>query len=172
MAKIEIDQSSLAIESDILRGKAVAFTVAHDDGVATSGYEKADVILVGLPRTGKTLVSVYLALNNGIFAANYPLIIEDLQASRFPQSLAMFKEKLVGITIKSDYWYRVLIESGRESRDRFSVQECMTQISIADNILRENVSNIIEVTGRPVEDVAKKIVELTGLKKHIARSDC
>jgi len=88
-----IDPLSLELDQKPLRGagiahsvmgskyndrmEAVNFTLNHDDGMTNSGLEAAEVILVGVSRCGKTPTSVYLAMQFGVKAANYPLIPED-----------------------------------------------------------------------------------------------
>jgi len=171
MVRIEGDKSLLTVEASIRRGRAVSFAMAHDDGLAIDGYQNADVILVGLPRTGKTLVSLQLALSYGIFSANYPLTIEDLKASRFPRIPHCLKEKFFGITIQPNYWYSILIQSGRENQDMFSIQDSINQVRAANNMLRANVRNLLDVTGMPVEKVATEVLKITGLEKRFVYSE-
>src|SRR6185503_7191180 len=81
------------------RIEAINFSLAHDDGQSARNLEQADVILVGVSRSGKTPTSLYLAMQHGIKAANYPLIPEDFERGRLPSALAMHKSKCFGLTI-------------------------------------------------------------------------
>ena len=81
---------------------AMSFAIAHDDGVSDADLENADVILVGVSRCGKTPTSMYLAMQFGLRAANYPLIPEDFERDRLPDTLSPFRDKLFGLTIAPD----------------------------------------------------------------------
>ena len=72
------------------------FTISADDGNNVDRYNKADIIIVGVSRTGKTPVSIYLALMNGLAVANYPLVDSELESRELPKSLQQFKNKLFG----------------------------------------------------------------------------
>ena len=81
------------------RIEAINFSLAHDDGQSHKNLAEADVILVGVSRSGKTPTSLYLAMQYGIKAANYPLIPDDFERGKLPSSLPPFKHKLFGLTI-------------------------------------------------------------------------
>ena len=81
------------------RIEAINFSLAHDDGQSAKNLDSADVILVGVSRSGKTPTSLYLAMQHGIKAANYPLIPEDFERGHLPSSLAPYKKKCFGLTI-------------------------------------------------------------------------
>ena len=66
------------------RIEAVNFALANDDGITTKEYEEADIILIGVSRCGKTPTSLYLALQFGIRAANYPFIEQDMGVLDLP----------------------------------------------------------------------------------------
>ena len=78
---------------------AMSFAIAHDDGVSDANLKNADVILVGVSRCGKTPTSLYLSMQFGLRAANYPLIPEDFERGRLPETLLPFRNKLFGLTI-------------------------------------------------------------------------
>ncbi len=80
---------------------ATNFALANDDGSVVRDYERADVILVGVSRSGKTPTCLYLAMQYGIFAANYPLTDDDLESRKLPRALEAYVRKLFGLTIKS-----------------------------------------------------------------------
>src|SRR5262249_871769 len=76
------------------RIEPINYAPAHADGVARRGLEDADIVLVGVSRSGKTPPCLYMAMQFGIKAANYPLIPEDLEANRIPSSLTPLKRKV------------------------------------------------------------------------------
>ena len=78
---------------------AIDFSLVHDDGQSNRDLDQADVILVGVSRSGKTPTSLYLAMQHGIKAANYPLIPDDFERGRLPSVLAPYKRKCFGLTI-------------------------------------------------------------------------
>lgn len=81
---------------------AVHFALDNDDGARTRHYDKADLILIGVSRSGKTPTSIYLSLQFGIRVANYPLTEEDLDDNRLPAVLRPHKNKLFGLMIDAD----------------------------------------------------------------------
>ena len=89
-------------ESYRIRINAVHFALDNDDGARTEHYDRADLILVGVSRCGKTPTSLYLALQSGIRAANYPLTEEDMERLQLPAALKPYKHKLFGLTIDAD----------------------------------------------------------------------
>src|SRR5882757_9255666 len=85
-----------------LRINATNFALSNDDGVTTRDYDRADLILVGVSRSGKTPTCLYMALQYGIFAANFPLADEELEAGKLPNSLLGFRNKLYGLAISAE----------------------------------------------------------------------
>jgi regulator of PEP synthase PpsR (kinase-PPPase family) len=98
------------------RIEAINFSLAHDDGQSAKNLAQADVILVGVSRSGKTPTSLYLAMQHGIKAANYPLIPEDFERGKLPSSLAPFKAKCVGLSIDPERLNQIRPESRPTSR--------------------------------------------------------
>ena len=89
-------------ESYKARIDAVHFALDNDDGARTRHYDKADLILIGVSRSGKTPTSIYLSLQFGIRVANYPLTEEDLDDNRLPAVLRPHKHKLFGLMIDAE----------------------------------------------------------------------
>ncbi|MGH9576927.1 MAG: pyruvate, water dikinase regulatory protein, partial [Terriglobales bacterium] len=81
------------------RMEAINFAMAHDDGSSHGDLGQADVILIGVSRSGKTPTCLYLALQFGVKAANCPLIPEDFSRNQLPEALRAHKAKLYGLTI-------------------------------------------------------------------------
>ncbi len=89
------------------RMAAVEFTIEHDDGQSLRALDKADVILLAPSRCGKTPTSMYLALQHGLFVANYPLVDEDLESSELPRPVRDLQERCFGITTTVERLSRV-----------------------------------------------------------------
>src|SRR5450756_2311770 len=100
------------------RIEAINFSLAHDDGQSSRNLASADVILVGVSRCGKTPTTLYLAMQHGIKAANYPLIPEDFERGQLPATLAPFKAKCFGLTI--DPVRLNQIRTGRRPNSRYA----------------------------------------------------
>ncbi|MDO4894496.1 pyruvate, water dikinase regulatory protein [Moraxella sp.] len=156
------------VDSDDYKSRidAVHFALDNDDGARTTHYDGADIILVGLSRSGKTPTSLYLALQYGIRAANYPLTEEDLDTSNLPPALKAHKHKLFGLTIDTERLVRIRQE--RKAGSRYaSLAQCQEEqraiqaIYIAQKIPNLNVSEM------SVEEIATRILQMTGLKRRI-----
>ena len=97
------------------RIEAINYTLSHDDGVTHRGLEEADIVLVGVSRSGKTPTCLYMAMQFGIKAANYPLIPEDLEANRLPPSLLPLKQKVWGLSITPERLHQIRSERRPDS---------------------------------------------------------
>ena len=80
------------------RMAAVEYAIEHDDGQSMRALDKADVILLGPSRCGKTPTTMYLALQHGVFVANYPLVEEDFDSRDLPRPVAGLRDRLFGLT--------------------------------------------------------------------------
>jgi hypothetical protein len=98
------------------RIEAVNFALAHDDGISAREFSTADVILVGVSRSGKTPTCLYLALQFGIRAANCPLIPEDFERMKLPESIATHRAKLYGLSIAPERLHEIRTERRPDSR--------------------------------------------------------
>lgn len=145
---------------------AVNYTMNHDDGVSVRHYEQADVILVGVSRSGKTPTSLYLALHYGIFTANYPLVDEDLESTRLPDKLVPHIGKLYGLTITPQRLMQ--IRSERRPNSRYAeLDKCHQEINAALRLFRENNIRYLDVTRRSVEELASKILYDAKLPRYL-----
>jgi hypothetical protein len=142
---------------------AVNFTLNHDDGGITRDLERADIILVGVSRCGKTPTSLYLSLQYGIYAANYPLVPEDFTAGQFPSVLKPLHDKLYGLTIKPERLQH--IRSERSPNTGYSTLEsCKTEVRQAERLMQQANIPFVDVTSMSVEEISTTILQKTGLK--------
>lgn len=136
---------------------AVNFALALDDGLQPEKLGEADLILVGVSRAGKTPVSLYLALQYGKKAANYPLTPEDLSASALPDALLAQRDKLRGLTLSPERLSQ--IRNARLPGSRYaSLENCRTEIEAAEKLLSTSNIPLIDSTRRSVEEIAALIV--------------
>jgi len=148
------------------RIEAVNFALAHDDGQSTKDLANADVILVGVSRCGKTPTCLYMALQFGIRAANYPLIPEDFDARALPAAIRAFRSKLFGLTIRPDRLQRIRSER-RPGSTYASLENCEHELREAERLMRQEGISILDTTSRSIEELATTILQQANLQRHV-----
>ncbi len=140
------------------RVNAIHYTIAHDDGIATHDYDKAELIIVGVSRSGKTPISVYLATQMGIKTANYPLVSEDLTSFSLPSEIVRNKERVVGLTISPE-----VLSAFREKRYPGSsyakISTCTTELEQSDQIFLQYKFPVVFSDGRSIEETATQVAQ-------------
>ncbi|WP_114801124.1 pyruvate, water dikinase regulatory protein [Moraxella canis] len=157
-----------SVDSDDYKARidAVHFALDNDDGARTNHYDGADIILIGLSRSGKTPTSLYLALQYGIRAANYPLTEEDLDTSQLPRALKPYHHKLFGLTIDTERLVRIRQE--RKAGSRYaSLAQCQEEQRAIQAIYSSQKIPNLNVSEMSVEEIATRILQITGLKRRI-----
>ena len=145
---------------------AVHFALDNDDGARTRHYNAADIILIGVSRSGKTPTSLYLALQFGIRAANYPLTEDDLYDNQLPKALRDHKDKLFGLLIDTDRLVKIRQE--RRAGSRYSsYQQCQQEQRAIQGIYITHGIPSLDVSEMSVEEIATRILQMTGLKRRI-----
>lgn len=142
----------------LARVAAIDFTVAHDDGVSARGLELADLILVGVSRSGKTPTSLYLALQFGLKAANYPLIPEDFERHALPPALLPFKKKLYGLSIDPERLSRIR-EERRPASNYAKLSNCRAEVEAAEAMMRVNGIPWLDASSKSIEEIAATLVQ-------------
>jgi [pyruvate, water dikinase]-phosphate phosphotransferase / [pyruvate, water dikinase] kinase len=136
---------------------AINFSLAHDDGQSALNLDAADVILVGVSRCGKTPTSLYLAMQHGIKAANYPLIPEDFERGQLPGALKPYKAKCFGLTIDPERLAQVRHERRPDSRYA-SLANCRYEVSAAESMMRREGIDWLSSTHKSIEEIATTIL--------------
>ncbi|MFH7767093.1 pyruvate, water dikinase regulatory protein [Acinetobacter sp. BSP-28] len=153
-------------ESYKARIDAVHFALDNDDGARTRHYDKADLILIGVSRSGKTPTSIYLSLQFGIRVANYPLTEEDLDDNRLPAVLKAHKHKLFGLMIDADRL--VAIRSERKANSRYaSFNQCQMELRAVEGIYISEGIKYLNVSEMSIEEISTRVLQMTGLKRRI-----
>jgi regulator of PEP synthase PpsR (kinase-PPPase family) len=148
------------------RMEAINFTQAHDDGATTRELGKAQVILVGVSRCGKTPTSLYLALQFGIRAANFPLTPDDFSDHKLPASVLPFRDKLFGLTIQPER-LREIREERRPGSKYAALDNCRYEVREAEALMvRENIP-MLDTTTKSIEEIATTILHRAKLERHI-----
>ncbi len=140
------------------RIEAVNFAMAHDDGVSSREFDKADVILVGVSRSGKTPTSLYLALQFGIKAANYPLIPEDFERNDLPKPLYPYRNKLYGLSIHAER-LREIRNERRPDSQYSNIDNCRREVEQAENLMRREGIRWVNSTTKSIEEIATTIAQ-------------
>lgn len=149
-----------------LRIDAINYALTYDDGVKLRGYEHADIILVGVSRCGKTPSCLYLALQFGIFAANYPITDDDLTDFRLPESLRPYKNKLFGLTIDPERLQH--IRTARRPDTLYSsLEQCRTEVAEVEAMYKKEGIPFINSTRYSVEEIATKVMSISGLPRRL-----
>ena len=153
-------------ESYKARIDAVHFALDNDDGARTRHYDKADLILIGVSRSGKTPTSIYLSLQFGIRVANYPLTEEDLDDNRLPAVLRPHKNKLFGLMIDAERL--VAIRSERKANSRYaSFSQCQMELRAIEGIYISEGIKYLNVSEMSIEEISTRVLQMTGLKRRI-----
>ncbi|MBP6673675.1 MAG: kinase/pyrophosphorylase [Vitreoscilla sp.] len=139
------------------RIEAINFSLAHDDGQSAKNLEAADVILVGVSRSGKTPTSLYLAMQHGIKAANYPLIPEDFERGHLPSTLSPHKRKCFGLTIDPDRLSQIRNERRPDSKYA-SIQNCRAEVHEAETMMKRSGIAWLSSTHKSIEEIATTIL--------------
>ncbi len=146
------------------RIQAVNYALNTDDGLSIKQYAKADIILLGVSRSGKTPTALYLAMQFGILAANYPITEEDLENYELPTWALQFKDKLFGLEIDAGRLQEIRTE--RRANSRYSSQEqCEFEVRQIKKLYTREAIPTINTTSRSIEEIATKIIARTHLKR-------
>lgn len=161
------EDSRVADENYMQRIDAVHFALANDDGMHLHRYADADIILIGVSRTGKTPSSVYLGMQYGIKAANYPLIPDDLELNRIPDALKDHTKKLFGLTIRPARLAEIRHE--RKPNSQYAaLRTCVDEIRQAEALYRQYRIPYIDTTLLSIEEIAARMLQRAGIERRVA----
>jgi len=138
------------------RINAVNFALAADDGLSIEKYDRADVILVGVSRSGKTPTSLYMAMQYGLRVANYPLTPENFEQPGLPNSLLPYLAKLRGLTLTPERLEQIRSER-RPNSPYSSLETCRTELNLAEKMMNNAGILTVDSSARSVEEIASLI---------------
>ena len=145
------------------RMNSINFALGSDDGLGSKTYENADLILIGVSRSGKTPSCLFMALQYGINAANYPLIEQDLENTKLPESLQQYKHKLFGLTINPIRLQKIRDER-RSNSNYASLKQCQNEVKRAEDLYHTNNISFIDTTQISIEEISAKIINKLSLR--------
>jgi regulator of PEP synthase PpsR (kinase-PPPase family) len=148
------------------RIEAINFSMAHDDGASHRELGQADVILIGVSRSGKTPTSLYLALQFGVKAANYPLIPEDFHRMKLPEALRQHKTKLYGLTIAPQRLHEIRKER-RPGSEYSALDNCRFEVEHAESLMRREGIRCMNSTSKSIEEIATTILRELRISRQV-----
>ena len=148
------------------RIEAINYSLAHDDGQSNKNLAEADVILVGISRVGKTPTSLYLAMQYGMKAANYPLIPEDFERGKLPKDLIPYRNKIFGLMIDAERLSEIRNER-RPGSNYAKLENCRYEINEATAMMKKESIPWVVTTSKSIEEIATTILQSIGSDKTI-----
>lgn len=154
------------VERYTLRIDAVNYALAYDDGVKVKGYDQADIILIGVSRCGKTPTCLYMALQFGVFAANYPFLEEDLTHYVLPETLRPYQHKLFGLTIDPQRLQQIRTER-RPNSTYASREQCRREVMDVEQMYQQEGIPYINSTNFSIEEIATKVMTIGKIERKL-----
>jgi len=140
------------------RIEAINYSLAHDDGQSNKNLAEADVILVGISRVGKTPTSLYLAMQYGLKAANYPLIPEDFERGQLPKDLLPYRNKIFGLMIDAERLSQIRNER-RPGSNYAKLENCRYEINEATSMMKKESIPWVATTSKSIEEIATTVLQ-------------
>ncbi len=140
------------------RMEAINYTLAHDDGQTHADLSGADVVLIGVSRSGKTPTSLYLAMQFGLKVANYPLIPEDFERKKLPPALEPIRKKLFGLTIDPQRLSDIRNER-RPNSHYASLANCRHEVAEAEAMMRRAGVQWLSSTHKSIEEISTTVLQ-------------
>ncbi|MDH5537042.1 MAG: kinase/pyrophosphorylase [Betaproteobacteria bacterium] len=148
------------------RMESVNYALSHDDGVAAPDLSESDVILVGVSRCGKTPTCLYLAMQFGVRAANYPLTPDDFATRELPSQIHSLRKRLYGLTIRPQRLQRIRNER-RPNTKYATLANCEYEVREAESLMRQEGIPYLDVTTKSIEELATTILQEAKLVRRI-----
>jgi len=148
------------------RIEATNFALAADDGGVGADYQRADVVLVGVSRSGKTPTCIYMAMQYGVFAANYPFTEEDFEGKQLPASLRPHAAKLFGLTIAPQRLQQIRNERRPGSRYS-SLAQCEYEVRCAETLFQRYGIPYLDTTETSIEEIASRVIDRKGIERRL-----
>ncbi|EGA71176.1 PEP synthetase regulatory protein [Vibrio sinaloensis DSM 21326] len=145
---------------------AIEYTLAHDDGITLKGLEEADIILLGVSRSGKTPTSLYMAMQFGLRVVNYPFIEEDIKRLRLLPQFEIHRHKLFGLTIDPERLTEIR-ENRLAGSEYASTAQCLSELASVEALFRREAIPYINTSSLSVEEISTRILEKAGLRRRL-----
>jgi len=146
------------------RVDAIHFSLEHDDGTKLAEYDEAEIILVGVSRSGKTPVSIYLATHMQLKSANFPLTADHLDKHELPREIVRNGKRAVGLTCSPHYLHSIR-EKRYAGSTYASLANCTKELQQAKQLYMRHNIKVLNVEGRSIEEIAVQAVQVVGLAR-------
>jgi regulator of PEP synthase PpsR (kinase-PPPase family) len=146
------------------RIEAINYALEHDDGQSVRDLAKAELILIAPSRCGKTPTSLYLAMQHGVFATNFPLLDEDLENPALPRALAGHESKLFGVTSEPERLSQVRNERRPGSRYA-SLAQCSYELRQAETLYRRLGIPFVNSANMSIEEMSAVVLHEKNLRR-------
>ncbi|MBX2858771.1 MAG: kinase/pyrophosphorylase [Cellvibrionaceae bacterium] len=164
--QVGLNHDNPACDRALVRMNALNYALDNDDGMKTRYYGDADIILVGVSRSAKTPTCLYIAMQHGIFAANYPLTDDDLTKGELPRCLLEHRSKLFALTIEPKRLSEIR-EQRRASSSYASLRQCQWEVKEAEYLYRKWRLPVVDSTAISVEEIATQIIVGKNLNRRV-----
>lgn len=145
---------------------AIEYTLAHDDGITLKGLEEADIILLGVSRSGKTPTSLYMAMQFGLRVVNYPFIDDDLRRLKLLPEFEIHRHKLFGLTIDPERLTEIR-ENRLSGSEYASNEQCLHELQTVEALFRREAIPYINTSSLSVEEISTRVLERSGLRRRL-----
>ncbi|WP_333005311.1 pyruvate, water dikinase regulatory protein [Vibrio coralliilyticus] len=145
---------------------AIEYTLAHDDGITLKGMDEADIILLGVSRSGKTPTSLYMAMQFGLRVVNYPFIEEDIRRLRLLPEFEIHRHKLFGLTIDPERLTEIR-ENRLAGSEYASTEQCINELESVEALFRREAIPYINTSSLSVEEISTRVLEKAGLRRRL-----
>ena len=146
------------------RVDAIHFSLEHDDGTKPAEYDEAEIILIGVSRSGKTPVSIYLATHMELKAANFPLTADHLDRHELPKEIVRNRKRAVGLTCSPQYLHTIR-EKRYAGSTYASLSNCAKELQQAKQLYLQHNLKVLDVEGRSIEEIAVQATQAIGMQK-------
>jgi regulator of PEP synthase PpsR (kinase-PPPase family) len=140
------------------RMQAIEYTIEHDDGQSVRSLNKADVILVAPSRCGKTPTAMYLALQHGLFVANYPIVEEDLEVTELPRPVRHLRERCFGL-MTSPQRLSAVRQERRPGSQYASLEQCTFELRRTEAMFKRHRLPVVDSSTKSVEEISTMILQ-------------
>lgn len=141
------------------RIEAINFAMANDDGMRPDNFHRADVVLTGVSRSGKTPTCLYLAMHYGLRSANYPITEEDFDRGDVPQLVWDCRHKLFALTIDAQR-LQLIREERRPGSEYASLRRCQDDIRQANQLFKRLGIPVLNTTSQSIEEISTQILRV------------
>ena len=140
------------------RIEAINFAMANDDGVRPDNFAHADVVLLGVSRSGKTPTCLYLAMHYGLRSANYPVTEEDFERGDVAPAVWDARHKVFALTIDPLRLQRIR-EERRPGSPYASLERCKEDIRHARQMYQRLGVPVLNTTSQSIEEISSHILK-------------